>query len=510
MIDGRRAAMALVLVAAGAATALAAAGPVHAHGFGARYDLPVPLWYFVGGAAAAVAFSFVVVGIFIQGVGAGAGYPTYNLSVRRWFRLRLGSPALLWPVKLASVFVFGLVIVTSFAGSEKPIENLSPTLIWIIWWVGTGFVSATVGNVWAVVNPWKIVFEWVERLLGGRNGFTPLQRYPVSWSVWPAVVLFGFFAWIENVYSGAALPDKLGTIIIVFSVIQWLGMFYFGKNAWLRHGDPLAVLFGLFARFSVTEVRVTGRELCRRCEIDCAGDEGEDCAECYPCFERAGEQERRVLLRPFAAGLIRPERVSTALMVFVIMALSTVTFDGLKETPWWNEVHRWLEVLGASWVDTIGLFGIPLVFLAIFLGFAWAMRRLSDDALSTGDMARAFVLSLIPIALAYHFAHFLALLLIQGQAIVPLVSDPFGRGWDLFGSADYATDIGVINAKAAWFFSIAVIVVGHVAAVFISHVVSLRKIANHAGAMRSQYPMLVLMVFYTAVSLWIISQPIVE
>jgi len=500
----------LILVVAAVVTALAAAGPIYAHGFGQRYDLPAPLSYFLGGAAAAVAFSFVIVGIVISGGGTGARYLTYDLTARRWFRLTLGSQAALWLVKLASLFAFGLIIATSFWGTDKPLENLSPTFIWVIWWVGMGFVSATIGNVWAVVNPWKIVLEIFEGLLGGRDGFTPMQRYPVSWSVWPAVVLFGVFAWVENVYGGASLPNNIGTIIIVFSIIQWAGMFYFGKNAWLRHGDPLAVLFGLFARFSVTEVRVNSRTLCRRCELDCAQDEGEDCAECYACFELAARHERRVLLRPPAAGLMRPERVSTALMVFVMMALSTVTFDGLKETPWWNTVHRELEVLGVSWVDTIGLFGIPLLFLAIFLGFAWAMRRLSSNAMTTGDMARAFVLSLIPIALAYHFAHFLALLLIQGQVIVPLASDPFGRGWDLFGTADYAIDIGVINARAAWFFSIAVIVVGHVAAVFIAHVVSLRKISDHAAAMRSQYPMLVLMVFYTAVSLWIISQPIVE
>ena len=510
MITGRRAVIVAALVVAGVATALAAAGPAEAHAFGQRYDLPVPLWYFVGGAAAAGAFSFVVVGIVIQGVGGGAGSPTYDLTSRRWFRLTLGSPAAVLLVKLASVFVFGLVIATSLWGSEKPIDNLSPTLVWVIWWIGTGFVSATVGNVWAVVNPWKIVFEWVERLLGGRGGFTPLQRYPKSWSVWPALILFGVFAWLENVYGGNALPKNLGTIIIVFSIIQWAGMFYFGKNAWLRYGDPLAVLFGLFARFSITEVRVAGRKLCRRCDLDCADVEGEDCAECYSCFELADRQQRRVLLRPAAAGLIRPERVSTALMLFVILALSTVTFDGLKETPFWIRVHRDFEDLGFSTVDTIGLFGIPVAFLAIYLGFSWAMRRLSGDAMGTGDTARAFVLSLIPIALAYHFAHFLALLLIQGQVIVPLVSDPFGRGWDLFGSSDYAIDIGVINARAAWFFSIAVIVIGHVAAVFIAHVISLRVIPDHVAAMRSQYPMLVLMVFYTAVSLWIISQPIVE
>jgi hypothetical protein len=509
-MTGRRAVIVAALVVAGVATALAAAGPVQAHAFGQRYDLPVPLWYFVAGAAAAVAFSFVMVGIFIQGIGAGAGYPTWDLMGRRWFRLTLGSPATVLLVKLASVFVFGLVIATSFWGSEKPLDNLSPTFIWVIWWIGTGFVSATIGNVWAVVNPWKIVFEWVETLLAGRGGFTSLQRYPKSWSVWPALVLFGVFAWLENVYTGSAVPNNIGIIIIVFSIIQWAGMFYFGKNAWLRNGDPLAVLFGLFARFSITEVRVAGRKLCRRCELDCGEDEGDDCAECYACFERAGREERRVLLRPPAAGLIRPERVSTALTLFVILALSTVTFDGLKETPFWNRVHRDLEGLGLSTVDTIGLFGIPFAFMAIYLGFSWTMRRLSGNAMGTGDTARAFVLSLIPIALAYHFAHFLALLLIQGQVIVPLVSDPFGKGWDLFGSGDYTIDIGVINARAAWFYSIAVIVVGHVAAVFISHVIALRKIRDHDAALASQYPMLVLMVFYTAVSLWIISQPIVQ
>ncbi len=509
-MTGRRAVIVAGLVVAGVATVLAAAGPAEAHALGQRYDPPVPLWYFVGGAAAAVAFSFVVVGIVMQGVGAGAGYPTYDLTGRRWFRVTLGSSASLLLVKLASVFVFGLVIATSFWGSAKPLENLSPTFIWVIWWIGTGFVSATVGNVWAVVNPWKIVFEWVERLLAGRGGFTPLQRYPKSWSVWPALFLFGVLAWLENVYTGSAVPYKIGTIIIVFSVIQWAGMLYFGKNAWLRNGDPLAVLFGLFARFSITEVRVAGRKLCRRCDLDCADVQGEDCAECNSCFEQAEREQRQVLLRPPAAGLIRSERVSTALMAFVILALSTVTFDGLKETPFWNRVHRDLEGLGLSTVDTIGLFGIPLAFLAIYLGFSWAMRRLSGDAVGTGDTARAFVLSLIPIALAYHFAHFLALLLIQGQVIVPLVSDPFGRGWDLFGTSDYAIDIGVINARAAWFYSLAVIVIGHVSAVFIAHVISLRKIPDHAAAMRSQYPMLVLMVFYTAVSLWIISQPIVE
>ena len=199
-----------------------------------------------------------------------------------------------------------------------------------------------------------------------------------------------------------------------------------------------------------------------------------------------------------------------AAMVFVILVLSTVTFDGLKETSFWNDMQRSMGGVDASIVDTIGLFGIPIAFLVIYLGFSWSISVMSNGAMKWRVVARAFVLSLMPIALAYHFAHFLGLILIQDQFILRLASDPFGRGWNLFGSSNYTIDIGVINAEAAWFFAIAVIVFGHVAAVFISHLVSLREIRDNTLALRSQYPMLVLMVFYTAVSLWIISQPIVE
>ena len=492
--------------AVAAAAVIAAASPVYAHGFGVRYDLPVPLSYFLAGAGAAVALSFVVVGVYVRGGGGGRDYPTYDLGSATWFRLSMGSGAPVWLAKTASVFLFGLVVATCLVGSHKPLDNFSPTFVWVIWWVGAGFFAAVIGNAWHVVNPWKIVFEATERLLTGGRGFTPLWRYPRAWSAWPAVGLFGVFAWIENVYGGAAVPRDLGTIILIFSVVQWMGMYFFGKDDWLRSADPFSVLFGVFARFSPTEVRVTSQGVCRRC--DGCGEDG--CVDCYSCFDAADPAQRTIALRPFGAGLARPGPVSASMMVFVIFALATVTFDGLKETPFWNRVHIEAGAIGGTAVDTIGLFAAPLCFLGLYLAFSWAMRAMSGTDLGVLRVARVFVLSLVPIALAYHFGHYLALLLIQGQAVIFLASDPFGRGWDLFGTAGRGIDIGVINAEAAWFFSVAVIVVGHVAAVVIAHTAALREIPGHQAALRSQYPMLVLMMIYTVVSLWIISQPIVE
>src|SRR5438874_905728 len=73
-----------------------------------------------------------------------------------------------------------------------------------------------------------------------------------------------------------------------------------------------------------------------------------------------------------------------------------------------------------------------------------------------------------------------------------------------------APNIGIVGARFTWYTSLFAIVVGHVIAVSLAHIIALRNIADPRAAMRSQIPMLVLMVAYTMVSLWIIAQPIVE
>ena len=96
-----------------------------------------------------------------------------------------------------------------------------------------------------------------------------------------------------------------------------------------------------------------------------------------------------------------------------------------------------------------------------------------------------------------------------GQLIIPLASDPFGYGWNLLGTAEYRINIGVISARILWYLSVGLIVVGHIIAVYLAHLISLRTFQDRSVAMSSQYPMLMLMVIYTVVSLWTIAQPIV-
>ena len=138
--------------------------PVYAHGFGQRYDLPVPLYLYVTGAGLAVALSFAAIGYFVRGQRSHGGYPTFNLLQLRAGRL-LQHPVFLLAVRVASVVLFLLTVAAGALGTQAPIDNLAPTMVWILWWVGIAYVSALLGNVWALINPLKIIFEWARRSL---------------------------------------------------------------------------------------------------------------------------------------------------------------------------------------------------------------------------------------------------------------------------------------------------------------------------------------------------------
>jgi hypothetical protein len=94
---------------------------------------------------------------------------------------------------------------------------------------------------------------------------------------------------------------------------------------------------------------------------------------------------------------------------------------------------------------------------------------------------------------------------VQGQALIPLASDPFGRGWDLFGSADHGVDLSPISANHVWYVQVISLVAGHVAGLALAHDRAV-SLFPPARALRSQYPLLALMVLYTVGGLWLLSQ----
>src|SRR5205807_1012613 len=191
-------------------------------------------------------------------------------------------------------------------------------------------------------------------------------------------------------------------------------------------------------------------------------------------------------------------------------------YDGLLTTPEWAAAEQQLidlmpalGELGSVIIRTIGLVAFWVVFLAAYLAVS-AVMGVTAGRRSPRGMAQSFALTLVPIAIAYHLAHYLAYLLTQGQYVVPLASDPFGYGWNLFGTAGYRVDIAVVGARFAWYAAVSAIVLGHIVAVYLADVRAHQIFPARQMAFRAQVPLTGLMVAYTFVSLSILSEPIVE
>lgn len=152
----------------------------------------------------------------------------------------------------------------------------------------------------------------------------------------------------------------------------------------------------------------------------------------------------------------------------------------------------------------------PALFLGLYSLCCWGIAQASGAPRPTREVARTFVVTLVPIAIAYHVAHYLSFFLIQGQCIIPLLSAPFGLGWDLLGSAGYRPNLGLVGTRFAWYTAMLAIVVGHMLAVYLAHRLALRTWHAPRAALRSQYPMVGVMLGYTMLSLWLLAQPIVE
>jgi hypothetical protein len=201
-------------------------------------------------------------------------------------------------------------------------------------------------------------------------------------------------------------------------------------------------------------------------------------------------------------------------VLLVIVMIGTVTFDGLSQGALWNDLS--VELAGAL-DGIVGLEAAPklVASLGLLSGVALvgAFYRLGIDGvrsvggeIGAAQLRRAFIHTLVPIALVYVAAHYLTLVLFEGQATFYLASDPLGRGWDVFGTASRAIDYTYIGQNTIWYAQVAFVVTGHVAALTLAHDRALALYRDPGPAVRSQYWMLTVMVGFTMLALWLLSQ----
>jgi hypothetical protein len=520
-----------------AATVLVSATPTFAHGFGQRYDLPLPLTMWVSAAGLTIVISFVVAAMFMREPTTARDYTRIDL-LRIPLVRGLASPIVGDTIRALVALIFLLTLVAGLIGVQESVRNLIVPMIWVIWWVGFSFASVLFGNIWPSVNPLRTLFtygeEFSKSVLRIRHHSSP-RPYPEALGYWPAAVFFVGFAWSELIWPENNTPSFLALEIILYSIITWTGMCFYGED-WLEHGDAFTVAFGVLARFAPFEIRTGASPGAEQPSITpktpAPMSVGGTAA---PSSTGGVRNDIGWNLRLPGAGLLADRGVTWSLVVFVLTMLSTVTFDGFLETPLFQNLSDWVHAssptanliaaLSFGGIDdeatikTVTLILFPCAFVVVFALASWLMIEVagqwsigkvrSPQNPTISDVSRGFVLTLVPIAVAYHFAHYFSLLVDGGQFIIPLASDPFGFDWDLFGTAGYEVNIGIISPYVYWYAALVAIVIGHIIAVYLAHATALRLFPNQKAALASQVPMVVLMAGYTMVSLWILAQPIV-
>lgn len=456
---------------AGAAALSFPVSTVYAHGFGERIDLPIPFNLYALGAGVSIAISFILIGV-LSGNKDPRNAPQINLLRYKIGRFLFANRAIRIALRLLTLILAVLILYAGFVGSPIPSYNIAPTFVWILFAVGMVYVSAFLGNIWPILHPAATMYDAL-------SFFMPKIRKENTWSktvsAWPAVVLYFLFRWVENVHPTPSDPQTVAVLVCIYLLLSFVGMVTLGKQNWLRYCDPFNVFFRFLSFFAIIHV-----------------------------------EEEKILLRFPGTGLFSIQKIPLSGIVFEMLMLSTIAFDGMKETPSWKLVREapWHHV-SLPVIDTVGMLVFLLLFLCTYFCIAWLISLCIRRKFSVLHIASAFAFSMLPIAVAYEVAHFISLFLLDGQRAIYLLSDPLGAGWNLFGTARYEIRYGIINFKFLWNFQVLFIVLGHIVGVYVAHIRALHILDNRKIAIRSQYPMLVLMVCYTMFSLWIIAQPII-
>ncbi len=430
---------------------VAVPAPALAHGIGGRADLPVPIEFFLYGAGVVLVVSFIALAVL---------WPEPRLQGGPWSTVAT-TRSIGWAGRIvAGVGLVGLllVVVGGIFGVQNSSRNVAPVLVWVDFWLVVPFLAALVGNLYTHLNPWRTLGAVVTT----EERPDLLDRY----GVYPAAVALFLFTWLELVAPNGGRPNTVAVAALVYTAFLISLMAWAGRSTGLQIGDA----FTTYNRV-ISAIAPFGRDA-------------------------SGRLVRRGWIR--ALPVLPRWR---GLTVFVVLMIGTVSYDGLSSTQWWRDLLG--SNSGTVVAETIGMLAVSAVIGAAYWAASWAAVKLGGDERSPGRVAASFAHTLVPIALAYAFAHYFTLVLFEGQLLISTLSDPFGQGWDLFGTADRAINYWM-SPRVVWYIQVLAIVTGHVTGVILAHDRALAEFPP-VRAVRSQYAMLALMVALTALGLTILA-----
>lgn len=487
----------------------------------------IPLWVLIAGIVGILVVSFFGVERF--GTRWGEGF-RLNLTKKKRIYDIFRHRALQFVPQMIAVLIFVGLMVAGLWGSQ--VRNVTPVAVWTIWWAGLIFAILMMGPIFCFACPWDGLanlftrFPWLKRAEPLTMGLTVPKWLR---NVYPAIILFVILTWLELGYGVTTSPSGTAFMGLAVAGLAVGSALVFEEKAFCRWMCPVGRISGIYANFSPVEVRRRNANVCARCEThDCLnGNENgyacptgillknvrdaSYCTMCTECFKSCNKRNVALNVRPFGTDLRNVIEVRWDEAWLALSLLALTLFHGFSMTSWWEShtpgkpsLMKWMATtFGTSdavnfTIGMIAVCAVPIVlyWLSCKSGAVWAGAK----TIGTGELFRKYSFSLLPVALFYHLAHNGMHILHEGTTIIPMLSDPLGRGWDLFNTASYVPG-ALVSDGVLWTIQVGLVLIGHLFGIVIAHRIGHSLYRDKRAALRSLLPMLAMMIIVSVVGL---------
>jgi hypothetical protein len=279
--------------------------------------------------------------------------------------------------------------------------------------------------------------------------------------------------WLQNgafalvaLFSTVVLtrPSVSALVLAAFLFIATGASLVFERRAFCRYLCPVGGFIGLYSQLAPLELRVKDRTVCAgHVEKTCyTGNENgygcpwqvfpggmiknTYCGLCMECLRTCPHDNIVLNLRSLGADLepARGRKIDEAFKAFLMLG-SALVYSAVMLGPWGVLKNSAYSIGSPAWL-LYALVFLTFVF-GVVPGIFWLAVR-SGRALAgiqknirVASMRRDFIqltYSLVPMGLMAWIAFSLAFVFTNLSYLWPALSDPFGWGWNLFGTANAA------------------------------------------------------------------------
>ncbi len=379
----------------------------------------------------------------------------YDLTRHLWIRRLLQSR---WPqfvLRAVTLAGFVLVLLTGFLGSPIGSRNFAVMFVWIAWWSALKlFMLPFGGRAWCSICPIPMPGEWLQQgwlVKPGGKMFGLGLRWPRqlrgTWLQTAGFAAIGLFsAW--TLTTPIVTAWIFAGLIIVAVVVSAV----FEQRAFCRYLCPMGGFIGLYSELAPLELRpqrnltteaktLAAKQWPRGCpwiNNPAALKSNANCGLCLECLRTETGDQMQLNVRSFDAEVSQPGtfRLDEAFLSLGLLG-SVMIYSAIFQGPWGEIKNAALNVGTPAWWSFAAIFLLTSFALlpGLLAGATSLTRTFGRAAQPLKLMFTRYSRALLPLGLLSWIAFTISFAFAKMAYLWPVISDPFGWGWNLFGTA---------------------------------------------------------------------------